>query len=214
MMKLVRIVMNYVRFKEAKLIALCNKIQTSMTDNPYFPNLEAVFTVFLNKFEAYKAANVTGNNEINDAEKEARRMELIQAMNTLAYRILADAQNNRTVLETTGFSLNAIPTKRPVPNTPENVKAFITNSPKTIVVSCKADKNASIYKARVSEDRENWQWDNESTSCKVIVENVSEGVILYVEMALKNSSGESRWSDPVAVRVPMPNEPELMKMNI
>jgi hypothetical protein len=54
---------------------------------------------------------------------------------------------------------------------------------------------------------------NTETSRKVIVTGITSAVIVFVQMRLKNSAGESNWSDPMSARIPLPTEPKVKFLN-
>jgi len=45
------------------------------------------------------------------------------------------------------------------------------------------------------------------------VTGITSAVIVFVQMRLKNSAGESNWSDPMSARIPLPTEPKMKFLN-
>ena len=202
---------------EAKFMETCRNIEGGMEDNPHFTELTDLITEYRTRLSAYENSIPEKNlrNQINVAQMNDQRALLMQTMRKLAYAVMSVADNNRTMLETSGFPLNTPSAKQTIiPNTPENLKVYITNTPDIIVGVCKADKHAKTYKMRVSEDQENWAWGNAGSTCKLFVSGLPKGVILYVQMATKNSLGQSTWSESERIRLPLPDEPELLRLNV
>ncbi len=205
------------KLSDTQLIAHGNSVKEGMTGNAHFPTLVDLVEEHNERLDEFRNAipHENSRNLINVEAKNQKRKALILVTESLGYAVMSVARNNRELLASSGFALNSItPERRVIPTSPENVEAFITSQPQTIQVTCKADRNARIYKVRASTDRVNWQWTNEGTRAKLLLHDVTAGVIVYVQMAAKNSLGESPWSNATAVRLPLPNEPEVKRANV
>ena len=139
---------------------------------------------------------------------------MFPVMRKLAYSVMAAASDDQSILESSGFSLTSEPIRKTIPETPENVRVYLTNDADAILAICKADKNASVYKIRVSKDKQDWRWGNAGSSCKVAVTGLPIGELLYVQMATKNNLGHSTWSEPEVIRIPLPEEPKMKRKNV
>ena len=199
---------------DTKLRELGSNVKEGMVGNPHFTTLQAMIEAYLEKYTDYETAIPRSNerSQVTVEIKNAKRAALIPIMKKLALSVMVIADEDREILFSSGFELSKPRGKKVLPEAPKHVEAFATNDPDTIMVRCKGDKNVAIYKARVSTDKKDWRWTNERTSCKLQIQELPLGVILYVQMCAKNSAGESVWSDTASIRLPLPDEPELRRM--
>jgi hypothetical protein len=70
-------------------------------------------------------------------------------MTALGNLIMGMAKGDAVKLKSTGYRTSSSSnTKKPIPATPEGVKAFITNDPTTLLVNCPTKDDATSYIAR------------------------------------------------------------------
>ena len=190
-------------------------VKIGMPENKFFPTLTDQITAFVTAYDAFIAAIPARQlrNTVTIAERDARRETLNQKMYLLAYGVMSIAYGNDEAIESSGFKTTETPSSKPIPSKPTNVEIFIAPQPNTLVVTCNANSDASMYEVKVSEDKDTWPWTNTETSRKVTVTGITPGVIVFVKMRLKNSTGDGSWSDSIAARIPLPTEPTVKYMN-
>lgn len=211
------LLLGFSKFNEGEMIEQGASVEEGMTDNAHFPTLTDATTSFTAAYRAFvdsiPAPNV--RNQVNTSVKDAMKDDFLTEMVALGNLIMGVAKGDEVKLKSTGYQTSSTSNnKKPIPATPEGIEVFITNDPVTLLVSCPTNENATSYIARVvAEDVEDSPWTNFSSSSKVLVSGITTGVILSVQMKLKNSAGESSWSNPVGARLPLPSEPILKKAN-
>ena len=94
------------------------------------------------------------------------------------------------------------------------MEVYLTNTEGVIIVSCQRVEFAANYIARVSLDKENWNWNNFENGTKVMLENIPTNQLIYVQMQTKNSAGRSDWSMVLEAYVPSKDIPSVKKINI
>lgn len=135
-------------------------------------------------------------------------------LKSLGNLVMGISEGDIEKLLSSGYSLREKPTARPIPNTPEDIEIFTTNTPDVIIVSCKKIPVAANYIARLSLDKENWNWSNFETGRKVMLENVPSNQLVYEQMRAKNSADPSDWSNVVEAYLPSKDLPTVKKLNV
>ncbi len=217
-MKKMTLLLGFSKMSEAEMIEQGASVVEGMTNNSHFTTLTDAITSFTTAYRAFvdsiPAPNV--RNQVNASVKDAKKAIFLTEMVALGNLIMGVAKGDEVKLKSTGYRTSSTSnSKKPVPATPEGIEVFITNDPFALLVSCPTDENATSYIARViAEGVEGSPWENFSSSTKVLVGGITTGIMLSVQMKVKNSAGESGWSNPVGARLPLPSEPILKRVNI
>ena len=153
-------------------------------------------------------------NQITRDTLKMNRQKLNVQLKSLGNLIMGEAKGDIETLLTTGYRLREKPTSRPVPATPKKLEVYLTNTEGVIIVSCQRVEFAANYIARVSLDKENWNWNNFENGTKVMLENIPTNQLIYVQMQTKNSAGRSDWSMVLEAYVPSKDIPSVKKINI
>jgi hypothetical protein len=217
-MKKMKLLLGTTQFNEGELIELGASVKEGMTNNANFPTLTDAVAAYTAAYDAFLDAIPPPNirNQVNSSVRDAKKDKFLTEMTALGNLIMGMAKGDAVKLKSTGYRTNSSSnTKKPIAATPEGVKAFITNDPTTLLVNCPTNHDATSYIARVMEaGNEIATWTNFDSASNVLVSGITTGVLLYVQMKLKNSAGESSWSNVVQARLPLPSEPVLKKVNI
>jgi hypothetical protein len=142
-----RIILNFGRLKEGDLSVRSKFIILSMTGNANFANPTPTIAAVTTAQQAYDnslVAAVSGDSQ-KIKVKNDRKDALIALLVQLASYVTMVANDNRTIMGSSGFELNSQYSSSSTLGDIENVFVLTNNTPRTIFVSCDAVANAIAY---------------------------------------------------------------------
>jgi len=142
-----KILSDYSRLADAALEVKALSIAASMTGNANFPQPNPGIDKLNEHIAAFSAALSAAKTRhlVSVSEKNDRRRELIAALTTLATYISYVANGNRTLLLSSGFSVNAENKASAQLGTPGNFKVEPGQNSGSVVLSIDAVANARSY---------------------------------------------------------------------
>jgi len=172
--------------------------------NPLFPNSQTSITDVEGLYDAYKLTLVDPDKRTSEtaAARIAAREPLETALRQLLPQVQLESRGDLTRLLSTNIPLVRNPVKPSLPATPNAINLFLFGSPIKLFAQCDSQPNTQVYHARISTDQENWQWANSASTSYVPFSGLPKGVVLYVQMMVKNSVGESDWSGSKQFMIP------------
>lgn len=195
-MKLPKILHSYSASSDADFSLFGDEIVRGLKDNVLFPNVSPALEKFETALRAFQLSIPSPSDRSSTlvAVKNAAKEEAIRELTILSYFVSYEARLNLAALETTNFELADKPKSKGLVGLVKDLELKTNGIEGMVIVSCKTDKNATLYTARVSTDGENWLWVRPSNSRTVKIMNLPVGVRLYVQMQLENTHGASPWS--------------------
>ena len=183
---------------------LCQGVVANLTDNANFPNVGSVLTELTAAVEDYIAAIPTklDKSPAKVTIKDEKRMKVKLLMRKAGFYVLLESDNDLTKLESSGFEMAKIYGSSTLPELPMPVLISMTTNgtPRQLIVKCKAAKAARLYDVRTSVDKVNWSTVTNDSS-KVIINNLTPEVIIYVQIRYRNTEHETPWSSTVETRI-------------
>lgn len=179
------------------------RILSAMKLNTKFPNpvpdmetmelLVSEFTFALNDCKTGDRTKI--------AEKNEKRKALIEGLGRLRIYVLLESDNNRAVASTSGFTIvpdrtPRLPLEKPLP--PELSNGLNSGE---MVIKGKRVANATSYVFHVAnlEGMTSDQWQTiHSSKTKVMIPNLTRGVLYYCRMGAVGSNEQLVFSDIIA----------------
>jgi hypothetical protein len=190
-------------YSDADLGDKAQAVLTALTENSFYPSpvpsLE-VFSETLNSFRALVAVAKTGTRT-NTFTKNDKREELEALMRRLASYINFTANNDRTMLVSTGFDLNSNSEPEPL-TTPEVFK--ITNGENPGELQVKAGGIKGIVKSYLhlittDETLPESQWESYiATTGKYLYTGLESGKRYFCRVKVIGTRGQSVYSNVVS----------------
>jgi hypothetical protein len=196
-----RLSLGFAQLPDAELGDFGIAVVTKMTNNPSYPTpavsmaaLSAANLAFTNAI----AAAAQGGTQLT-AAKNAAREALVELLRTQAAYVQSVAQNDLTVILSSGFVVNSTDrTRRPLP---KPVILDIDNFASTqLMVRLGAVDNARSYEFRTRVGSADWKNAGVFTKSRgVVLDNLTPGATYEIQArAVGGTTGYSDWSDPVS----------------
>lgn len=193
---------SFSKYSDSVLETKTQLILTSMAGNTNFPTPSPALTEVTAAATAFSTAliNAGTGNRIDIAIKNAKREELVAAMRRLAEYVSFTANDDRSILLSSGFDISKEPTSVTITK-PENFR--IENGPnsgqlKFIVDSVRGAKSyLHEYTTDDTLQPQNWQ-SNISTGSKLIVSNLQPGTRYYCRVGAVGGNDQLVYSDLVS----------------
>jgi len=158
----------------------------------------AALTAALATFDAALAAAAQGGTQAT-AAKNAAREALIALLRQEASYVQSVANNDLTVILSSGFQVNSpntgrSPLDKPAIQDVENVAST------QLLVRLSPIDNARAYEVRMSYGTNGWQVAGVFTQARrIVLQNLTPGTSYNIQArAVGGSTGYSDWSDPVS----------------
>jgi hypothetical protein len=154
------------KFTDAGLLLFSKGVKTQMTGNLNFPNPEPTLEELGLANNAYEQALEQVRNGGKEATslKNDKRAALSQLLKSLALYVEKTSNGDRTIILSSGFETNKLPsTVGPLP-TPTGLKVMAGNARGVVTVICDVCKGASAYMFEYAE----WTPDGNLVWIKVI----------------------------------------------
>jgi hypothetical protein len=193
--------LGFVRLSDAALNDFGITVVTRMTNNSSFPTPAvsmAALTAANEALTAAIAAAAQGGKQLTAAKNAAREV-LVELLRTQAAYVQSVAQNDLTVILSSGFDVNRTDRTRHV--LPKPVVLNIDNFASTqLMVRLGAVDNARSYEFRTRVGSAEWQNAGVFTKSRgVLLENLTPGTTYDIQArAVGGTTGYSDWSDPVS----------------
>ena len=193
---------NFGRYSDSVLETKTQLILTSMTGNTSFPTPLPALTEVSAAATAYSTAlvNAGTGNRIDISIKNTKREELVALLRRLAEYVSFTANNDRSILLSSGFDISKEPSSVTITK-PENFR--IENGPnsgqlKFIVDSVRGAKSyLHEYTTDDTLQPQNWQ-SNISTGSKLVVSNLQPGTKYYCRVGAVGGNDQLVYSDLVS----------------
>ena len=196
--------LGYKSVYDKTFVPLCQGVIASLTDNVNFPNVGPILTELTAAVNDYIAAIPTklDKSPAKTTIKEEKRTKVKLLMRKAGFHVMQESDNDLTKLESSGFELmktygSSTPLELPMPVL---ISMATNGTPRQLIVKCKATKAARLYDVRISTDKVTWVTTT-NTSSKVIVNDVTPEVTVYVQIRYRNTDHETPWSATVETRI-------------
>lgn len=200
-MALLRFINGLDGFSDPVLLAFSQEVMAKVTNNPYFPNLKpnlSDLNTGVTEYQSAMARASFGNKEDIDIKNE-KKATLIGLMHSLMYYILFTTDGNRTIAESSGFTL-VKPQTPSVISTPQKVKAQNGDNPGELLISSETVKGARSYLHQYSTDptlAENSWITMACTSSKCTINGLEIGTKYYCRVAAVGTKDQIKYSNVV-----------------
>jgi hypothetical protein len=196
-----RILFGFAQLPDADLSEFNNTVITSMTNNASFPKPAvtlAALTAAGAAFDAALAAAAQGGVQLT-ATKNAARDALIALLRQQASYVQSVANNDLTVILSSGFQVNNTNTAQSPLDKPA-IQAVENAASTQLLVRLSPIDNARAYEVRLSYGTSGWQGAGVFTQARrVVLQNLVPGTSYNIQArAVGGSTGYSDWSDPVS----------------
>ncbi len=196
--------LGYKKVYDKTFVPLCQGVVASLTDNPNFPNIAPILTELTTAVNEYLAAIPTklDKSTAKITIKDNKRTIVKFWMRKAGFYVLLESDNILTKLESSGFEIMKVaggsaPVELPMPVI---LSMSANGTPRQLIVRCKVAKAAKLYDVRTSIDKVNWTTTTNYTS-KVIVNNMTPEVTIYVQLRYRNADHETPWSATIETRI-------------
>ncbi len=193
--------MSFSQLPDTDLDEFTTQVIDGLTGNAAFPtppvtmaNLATGRTNFVNAM----AATAQGGTQAT-AAKNAARDTLVGLLRQEANYVQGAANNDLTVLLTSGFDANSTNRAQTPLDKPDIVK-ILNEASTQLVVRVTPITNAKSYEARISTVPNVWQAAGTHTQARrIVLMNLTPGTVYTISVrAVGGSTGFSDWSDPVS----------------
>lgn len=196
-----RVSLSFANLSDADLSEFTNVVITSMTNNPSYATpavplatLTAAGTTFRNAV----VAAAQGGTALT-AAKDAAREALIPLLRTQASYVQTVANDDLTVILSSGFAVNSTNrSSSPLPK--PNIENIDNLASTQLMLRLTPIDNAKAYEVRINPGNNNWQPAGVFTKARrVVLSNLTPGTTYDIQArAVGGKTGYSDWSDPVS----------------
>ena len=196
-----KVSLSFASLPDADLVEFTNSIIAKLTGNPGFPTPAVPLA-------SLTAANTTFQNAIVDATqgglaltaaKDAAREALLPLLRTEASYVQTAANDDLTVILSSGFGVNSI-NRTSSPLTKPNIENIDNFASTQLMVKLTTIPNARAYEVRINPGDDKWENAGVFTkSRRVLLEDLTPGKTYTIQArAVGGKTGYSDWSDPVS----------------
>lgn len=204
------------RLNEDSFAARVGCIVEGMTNNRFFPEpwwksigsgpTVASLTEDLQAYSLAKSEASCGSNAAR-ALRKSLRAKLTADLRRLAQYIELKAGGNEEMLKSSGYALTKVPSpprSTPLP-APQNLRLKKGDLSGTLVATCSAVRGAGSYEAHICEGApgvaSNWKQIGVFATCRrMVIKNLTPGVLYHVRVRAINFNGMGAWSDVASLR--------------
>ena len=193
--------LGFARLPDSELSDFSVTVVTKMTNNPSYPTPEVELgdiTAANTAFATAIAAAAQGGTQLT-AAKNAAREALVSLLRKQAAYVQSIAQDDLTMLLSSGFWNNATDrTRRPLPK--PSILSIDNIATTQLLAKATALDNARAYEARVRAGTQPWQSAGVYTKARgILLPDLVPGTMYEVQVrGVGGSLGYSDWSDPVS----------------
>ena len=200
-MSTIHVSLAFTQLPDAELDEFAAGVITNLTGNASFPtpaiSLAALGTARTNFVNAM-AAMAQGGTAAT-AAKNAARETLVGLLRQVALYVQGAADNDLTVLLSSGFAA-ASTNRTPSPLETPSIVKILNEASTQLVLRVTPITNAKAYETRYSTTPGQWQSGGISTQARrIVIEGLTPGTTYTFSVrAVGGSTGFSDWSDPVS----------------
>ena len=199
-MKQQTITTGFGKYTLSNLLVKSNSILGSMTGNLSYPDPEPTLGQLTSAISDYSAALALPRSENRVLQVRVTRSELIQLLNTLALYVKTAAAGDLVVLDSSGYSLDKLPSTVGVLPKPQNV-VVISRVATTTDVSWNKIQGASLYSVNYCQGvpTASTTWTIVETSKRRLrIQGLTSGALYTFRIAGLGTNPERVFSDNIA----------------
>ncbi|MBO9681469.1 MAG: fibronectin type III domain-containing protein [Flavisolibacter sp.] len=201
-----RIKLGFLRYADAKLLAIVEACITALTGNIFYPVITPSLATVQTLFTEYSTSLATAaeGGKTNVAAKNAKKKELAALMTSLALCLMQLADGDELKLVSTGLPLTKTPSPVPPIGVPLIAKIEGGLSAGELDVTIKRLPGAILYVYQYTLDplTENSEWISQnSTYVKLTLTGLENGKRYWIRVVAYGSNEQMTISDPQLSRV-------------